>query len=71
MLSCEDARHFLSPAKELDVFAGGAEKGGDVGGYLRVATCTDGNFPVGLIGEGGGELGSTVQARAEEVKDAG
>ena len=62
MLLREDSRHFFSPAKELDVFAGGAEKGGDAGGYLRVATCADGNFPVGLIREGGGELGSTVQA---------
>ncbi len=58
----EDSRHFFSPAKELDVSAGGAEKGGDAGGYLRVATCTDGNFPVGLIREGGGKLGTTVQA---------
>jgi hypothetical protein len=62
VLSGENAGHFFGPAKQLDVFAGGTEKGGDAGGYLRVATCTDGNFPVGLIGEGGGELGSTVQA---------
>ena len=62
MLSCENAGHFFGPAKQLDVFSGGTEKGSDTGGYLRVATCTDGNFPVGLIGEGGGELGSAVQA---------
>ena len=62
MLFCENTRHFFGPAKELDVFAGGAEKGGDAGGYLRVAACTDGNFPVGLIREGGSELRSTVQA---------
>ncbi len=54
MLSCENAGHFFGPAKELDVFAGDTEKGSDTGGYLRVATCTDGNFPVGLIREGGG-----------------
>jgi len=58
----EDSRHFFSPAKELDVFAGRAEKGSDAGGYFGVATCADGNFPVGLIREGGGELRSTVQA---------
>lgn len=62
MLSRKNARHFFGPAKELDVFAGRAEKGGDAGGYFRVATRTDGNFPVGLIREGGCELGSTVQA---------
>ncbi len=62
MLSREDARHFFGPANELDVFAGGAEEASDAGSYFGVTACADGNFPVGLIREGGGELGSTVQA---------
>ena len=62
MLFSEDAGHLFCPAKELDIFSVGAEKGGNAGGYFGVAACADGDFPVGLIGEGGGELGTAVEA---------
>ena len=62
MLFSEDAGHLFCPAEKMDIFSVGAEKGGNAGGYFGVAACADGDFPVGLIGEGGGELGTAVEA---------